>query len=223
MIFARTTGVMRVVLIAVLLPIPAARVYAQPPAATEREAADKEKAAAKKMAADKEEVTDDEIEPRIVGKRGALLLGFSGYVDKFSSSEDALPALFTFQTDAVWFFTTKLAVHGGLVGTSSLGGDSDEYPEGFGVPALYAFGGALYYFTPQSMASLYAGGEYRAQLTRRADADAGAFIAKGGFQGAMTSRVSVFLEGGYGFGFTRGDEDELISRFVGSVGLRVRF
>lgn len=214
---------MRIVLIGLVLLTPAARVYAQPPAATEQEAADQRKSADRQEAADKEEITDEEIEPRIVGKPGALFLGFSGYVDKFSSSEDALPALFTVQTDVVWFFTKRIAVHGGLVGTGSLGGDSDDLPNGFGVPALYAFGGALYYFTPQSMASLYAGGEYRAQLTQRAEADAGAFIAKGGLQGAMSSRVGVFLEGGYGFGFTRGDEDELISRFVGSVGLRVRF
>ena len=208
---------MRVVVMTLLLLSPAVRVNAQPPAPPEQEVTDKH------AAADERENADEEIEPRIVGKRGALLLGFSGYVDKFSSSEDRLPALFTVQTDAVWFFTNRIAVHGGLVGTSSLGGDSDDYAEGFGVPALYAFGGALYYFTPQSMASLYAGGAYRAQLTQRADTDAGAFIAKGGFQGAMSSRVSVFLEGGYGFGFTRGEEDELITRFVGSVGMRVRF
>ena len=145
---------MRVVLMAILVLIPAALAYAQPPAATEPQSADKGKAAAKEVPADSVEVADEEIEPRVVGKRGALLLGFSGYLDKFSSSEDPLPALFTFQTDAVWFFTNRIAVHGGLVGTSSLGGDSDDYPEGFGVPALYAFGGALYYFTPQSMLSL---------------------------------------------------------------------
>jgi len=196
---------MRVVLIVLLLFTHGARANAQAPEET------------------KQEIADEEIEPRIVGKPGALLVGFSGYVDKFSSSEDPLPALFTFQTDVAWFFTRKIAFQGGFIGTATLGGDSEDYPEGFGVPALYAFGGALYYFTPQSMASFYAGGEYRAQLTQRADSDAGAIIAKGGLQGAMSSRVSVFLEGGYGFGFTRGDEDELISRYVGSIGLRVRF
>jgi hypothetical protein len=73
------------------------------------------------------------------------------------------------------------------------------------------------------MASLYAGGEYWAQLTQRATSDAGVMVGTLGLQGLVSSRASVFIEGGYGVGLTRGDEGELRSRIVGRAGVRLKF
>jgi hypothetical protein len=73
------------------------------------------------------------------------------------------------------------------------------------------------------MLSLYAGGEYRAQLTSRADRDAGAVLGVGGLQGAVSSRVSVYVEGGYGVRLTPGDDDERQMRLAGQIGLRIKF
>jgi hypothetical protein len=81
----------------------------------------------------------------------------------------------------------------------------------------------LYYFTPQSIVSAYAGVDYWAQLTQRAEADAGSIVGTLGLQGAMSSRVSAFVEGGYGPALTRGDDDERLWRVIGRVGVRLKF
>ena len=54
------------------------------------------------------------------------------------------------------------------------------------------------------MISLYGAGEYWAQLTQRAEQDAGSIVVKLGLHAALSSRASLFAEGGYGFGLTRG-------------------
>jgi hypothetical protein len=89
--------------------------------------------------------------------------------------------------------------------------------------ALEALGGALYYFTPESIWSFYAGGEYRARLTRRFSGDAGSAGAIAGLQGALSARASFFVEGGYGLRLRRGDEGDLQTRMVGLAGVRFRF
>jgi hypothetical protein len=88
---------------------------------------------------------------------------------------------------------------------------------------LQAAAAGLFYFTPDAMLSFYTGGEYRAQLTSRADRDAGTLLAKGGLHGAASSRVGVYVEAGYGLRLTRGDDDERQMRLVGEVGLRIKF
>ena len=69
----------------------------------------------------------------------------------------------------------------------------------------------------------YAGVEYRAQLTDRPESDAGSVLGKGGLEAAVSSRVLVFIEGGYGARLTRGEDDELQTRIVAEVGFRIRF
>jgi len=150
------------------------------------------------------------------------MIGAAGYVDRFSSSEDTFPTNYTLHVDVSRFVTSRMAIRGGLVGTTSVGAEED-LPAGPGASALYALVGGLYYFTPRSMASLYAGGEYWAQLTQRAASDAGVVVGTVGAQGLVSSRASLFIEGGYGVGLTRGDEGELRSRIVGRAGVRLRF
>ncbi len=102
----------------------------------------------------------EEIEPRTVGGRGATFVGMSGFVDRFSSPEEALPLNYTAQVDVCRFITNKFAIRVGAVGSGSLGGDhEDELLSGSGAPALHAAGGLLYYFTPRSMISMYLGAE----------------------------------------------------------------
>jgi hypothetical protein len=164
----------------------------------------------------------EETEPRLIGTNGTTMIGAAGYVDRFSSSEDTFPTNYTLHVDVSRFVTSRIAIRGGFVGTTSVGTEED-LPKGPGASALHALVGGVYYFTPRSMASLYAGGEYWAQLTQRATSDAGVIVGTGGVQGLVSSRASVFIEGGYGIGLTRGDEGELRSRIVGRAGVRLKF
>ncbi len=169
-----------------------------------------------------EAAQSEELQPRIIGTTGTMKIGFAGYADRFFSSENSFSTNYTAQVDIGRFIARKLAVRGGLAGTGNFGGGESDLPTGRGAPALYAFGGVLYYFAPQSMWSIYSGGEYWAQLTQRADPDAGSVVAKLGIEGAVSSRVSIFVDGGYGFGLTKGEDDELLTRFVGQIGLRLK-
>ncbi len=167
----------------------------------------------------------EEIEPRIVGRPGTTLIGFAGFLDRFNSSEDLFPTGYTVQVDVNRFISKKFVVRGGIVGNGTFGGESDDddAPVGSGVPALHALVGLHYYFTPDSLMSLYTGAEYWAQITSRAERDSGSVLAKLGVHASVSSRAGLFAEAGVGTNLTRGDEDELVTRLVGQVGLRIRF
>jgi hypothetical protein len=167
--------------------------------------------------------TSEDLEPRTIGSAGATLVGIAGYMDKFSSSEDTFPWTYTVHVDVTHFLTDRIAIRGGLAGTGSFGGDDADQPAGIGAPALHGTAGALFYFSPLSMVSLYSGIDYWAQLTQRADSDAGSLVGTLGVQGALSSRASLYLEGGYGLGLSKGDEDETLRRFVGRIGVRLKF
>lgn len=164
----------------------------------------------------------EDIEPRTVGERGVTTIGIGGFLDQLSSSEETFPMHLTVHVDVNRFITSRFAVRGGVIGSTTFRED-DEPPAGPGVAALHALGGVFYYFTPQSMVSAYAGGEYRAQLTRRAERDSGTVLGIGGVQATLSSRASVFVQGGWGRRLTRGDEDELQTRIAGEIGLRIKF
>lgn len=166
----------------------------------------------------------EDLEPRTIAERGITLVGFAGYVDKFYSSEEVLPVNYTAQIDVTRFITTRVAVRGGVVGSGSVrGDDADQLPTGSGAPAWHALAGAVYYLTPRSMVSFYGAAEYWAQLTQRTSPDAGSVLAKLGIQAAASSRVSLFIEGGYGLRLSRDDDDQLMSRAVGQIGIRFKF
>lgn len=168
-------------------------------------------------------VLHEEIEPRVVGGPGMTFVGLSGFVDRFTSPDRVLPVNYTAQVDVTRFMTSRIAARFGVAGSGSSGGDdSEDLATGSGAPSLHAFGGAHFYFSPQSMVSLYVGGEYWAQLTQRAEADAGSIVGKGGIQAAISSRASLFVEGGYGVGLTK-DDDGVMTRLLGTVGVRLRF
>jgi hypothetical protein len=166
----------------------------------------------------------EDIEPRTVGDRGATFVGLSGFVDRFSSSEEALPLNYIAQIDVCRFITNKFAIRIGAVGSGSLGGEhEDDLLTGSGAPSLHAAGGLLYYFTPRSMISMYVGAEYWAQLTQRGERDTGSVLGTTGLQAALSSRASFFIQGGVGARLARGDDDELVSRIVAQAGLRIKF
>jgi hypothetical protein len=165
----------------------------------------------------------EDIEPRTVGGAGVTSIGFSGFIDRFMSSEDTFPYNVELHIDLTRFLTRKLAVRGGLLGSGRFGGDDDDEAVGPGAAALHALVGAHWYFTPDSMASFYTGGEYRAPITRRAERDAGSVLGKAGVEAAISSRAHVFVEGGYGLRLTRGTDDERQTRIVGEIGLRITF
>ena len=168
---------------------------------------------------------EEDVEPRIIGRPGTTLIGFSGFADRAFSTETLMPLNYVVQADAVRFVTGHLAIRLGAAGSGSLGGSEDDQaalPAGTGAPALRAFGGGIYYLRPKSMISLYGAGEYWAQLTQRSEKDAGAIVFKLGVHAAVSSRASLFVEGGYGVGLTRGTGDELVTRLSGQVGFRLR-
>jgi hypothetical protein len=166
----------------------------------------------------------EDIEPRAVGGRGTTFVGVSGFVDRFSSSAEALPLNYIAQVDVCRFITNKFAVRVGAVGSGSLAGENPEdLRTGSGAPSLHAAGGLLYYFTPRSMISMYVGAEYWAQLTQRAERDSGSVLGTAGLQAAVSARASFFIQGGVGTRLARGDDDELVSRIVAQAGLRIKF
>jgi hypothetical protein len=166
----------------------------------------------------------EEVEPRFIGTTGTTMTGVSGYVDRFFSSERGRPFNYSLQIDVGRFVTRTFVVRGGMRGSGSAGGDdSDDLPTGQGVPALFGFAGLLYYFTPQSMASFYAGADYWTQITQRDGSDAGTIIGIAGVQGAVSSRVSLFLEGGYGAALRKNDDEVRAMRLVAQIGVRLKF
>jgi hypothetical protein len=175
-------------------------------------------------AANAQTTPPEELEPRIIGTTGTIVTGFSGYVDRFFSSERGLPFNYSMQIDVGRFVAKSFVVRGGLRGSGSIGGDdAEDLASGQGVPALHVFGGLLHYFTPQSIVSLYAGADYWAQLTQRDGADAGTIIGVAGVQGVLSSRVGLFLEGGYGAALQKNDDEVRATRLVAQIGVRLKF
>ena len=166
---------------------------------------------------------DEDLEPLQIAGAGTTLIGVSGFFDQFFVPGRAMPVNYAAELEAARFITARIAVHGGLRGAGSIGGDTTgELPTGAGAMALHAIAGARVYFTPRSIASLYAGGEYWAQLTRRIAGDGGMAFGIAGVDGALSSRTTVFLEGGYGIGLTR-EEGDVRRRIVGRLGVRLKF
>jgi len=164
----------------------------------------------------------DDLQPHIVGSKGTTMIGFGGYFDRVYSSERILPLNYTIQIDASRFVSTRVVVRGGLAGSGSAGGeDPEDRPTGLGAPALHASAGLFYYLKPQSMWSPYGGVEYWTQLTQRADDDKGAVLGSLGLEGAVSRRLGLFMEAGYGFGLT--GPDERTNRLVARVGMRLKF
>jgi hypothetical protein len=159
----------------------------------------------------------------VIGRPGTMLVGFAGFVDRFFSPEAVLPINYSAQVDLCRFVTKRFAVRVGAVGMGSIGGDNeDDLAAGSGAPSLHAAGGVLFYFTPESMISPYVGGEYWAQLTQRAGRDTGSVLGTAGLHAAISSRASFFVQGGVGARLSRGEDDELFTRFVAQLGLRIK-
>ena len=166
----------------------------------------------------------EDVEPRVIGHAGVTLVGASGAMSRFLSSEQLMAGTYTVQVDAHRFVSSKVAIRVGMVGTDRFGGTSeDDESADVSSAALEALGGALFYFTPESIWSFYGGGEYRARVTRRFSGDAGSVDAIAGLQGALSARASFFLEGGYGLRLRRGADGDLQTRIVGQAGVRFRF
>jgi hypothetical protein len=164
----------------------------------------------------------EDLQPHIVGGKGTTMIGFGGYVDRVYSSERILPINYTIQIDVSRFVSKRFVVRGGLAGSGSAGGeDPEDRPTGLGAPALHAAAGLFYYLKPQSMWSPYGGAEYWTQLTQRATNDRGALIGALGLEGAVSRRLGIFMEGGYGVGLT--GPDEQTNRLVARVGMRLKF
>jgi hypothetical protein len=148
---------------------------------------------------------NEDVEPRVIGTPGTTALGLGGYADRITSEDDNLPLNLTLQVDVSHFLTKHLAVRVGV-----------------GVPSVHAFGAAAWYFTPQSMASLYAGAGYWAQITARDGPDRGSILGLAGIEAALSARANVFVEGGYGVGLTRTEDGATRQRFVARLGVRVK-
>lgn len=167
------------------------------------------------------DTASEETEPRIIGDRGTLMIGAAGYLEHVYSSTRLLPVNYTLESDVTRFITSRIAVRGGLIGSESHGGDdADKRATGIGAPALHVHGGAFWYFTPRSMWSPYAGAQYAYQLTRPDAVDRGAMSGALGLQGAISSRVHLFVEGAYGVGLSTGSERT--TRLMTYAGLRLK-
>jgi hypothetical protein len=151
------------------------------------------------------------------------MIGMSGFVDRAFSTEALMPLNYTVEASGLRFITRHIAVDGAVAGSGSFGGDdSASVPTGIGVASLRLMAGGLYFLTPQSMISLYGGGDYATQLTRRSGSERGAVVGRLGIQAAMSARVTLFVEGGYGFAVTTESAGERVTRIQGLIGLRIR-
>jgi hypothetical protein len=167
---------------------------------------------------------NEDVEPRVIGSKGTMLVGMSGNFDESFSSAQRLPINYSVQVDVGRFLSAAFVLRGGLRGTGSAGGDdSENLPTGSGAAALHGFAGLLYYLTPRSLISMYTGAEYWAQLTQRDSPDAGSIVGTFGVQGALSSRASMFVETGYGVGLRKNTDDVRVTRIVGQIGVRLRF
>ncbi len=162
----------------------------------------------------------ENVQPRIIGRPGTMLLGIGGHLDRMFTADADRAWNYTINADVGRFLTRHILVQGGIAGTGTFGGDP-TLESGSGVAALHAFGGALWYFTPGSMASLYTGATYWSQITQRDGPDNGSVLATLGIQGALSSRASLFVEGGYGYSLTRNDEG-LPTRMAARIGVRFK-
>ena len=166
---------------------------------------------------------EEEIEPRIIGRPGTTMVGVSGFVDRAFSTEALMPLNYTVEAGGLRFITTHIAIDAAVAGSGSFGGDASEsVPAGTGVASLRLMAGALYFLRPRSMISLYGGGDYATQLSRRSGSERGVIVGKVGIQAAMSARAALFVEGGYGFAITTGSAGERVTRIQGLVGLRIR-
>lgn len=179
----------------------------------------------------------EEVEPRIIGHRGVTLFGVSGSLNRYFSSEDLFAGSYTVQVDGHHFISKKIAVRFGAIGSDHFGGEPDDSDDSdddssaddsetsgtLAGNAVEVLGGAVYYFTPESVWSFYGGAEYRTRVTNRLTDDIGSVNAIVGLQGALSSRASFFVEGGYGLRLQRGSEGELQTRIIGQGGVRFRF
>lgn len=174
-------------------------------------------------ASDGDQATREELEPLTVGRAGTTLIGIAGYVDRFFSSEETSPTIYTAHLDVSRFLTDRLVVRGGVAGIGRIGDEDGDGDVGPGAPALHGIVGGLFYFSPQKVVSLYSGVDYWVQLTQRSGSDAGVLVGTLGAQGALSSRTSLYLEGGYGVSLSKGDDDETLTRYVGRIGVRLKF
>jgi hypothetical protein len=167
---------------------------------------------------------NEELQPRVIGSKGTMLVGVSGNFDESFSSAERLPINYSVQVDVGRFLSDAFVLRGGLRGTGSVGGDdSENLPTGSGAAALHGFAGLHYYLTPRSLISMYTGAEYWAQLTQRDSLEAGSIVGTFGVQGALSSRASIFVETGYGVGLRKNTDDVRVTRIVGQIGVRLRF
>jgi hypothetical protein len=138
--------------------------------------------------------TTEELEPRIVGGRGSTTIGLAGFLGRAFSTEEALPTTYVVHVDAARFLTERFVARVGVIGAGSVGGgDADDLPVGAAALAVHATGGLQFHFTPRSIASVYVGADYSAQLTLRSESEWGTALAKVGIIGAISSRASVFI------------------------------
>lgn len=151
------------------------------------------------------------------------MTGFSGDIDRFFSSERGLPFNYSMQIDVGRFVTMALAFAAACAAVAA----SEETTQKISQPARACRAARLRRPAPLLHttvdASFYAGADYWARITQRDSPDAGTIIGVAGVQGALSSRVSLFLEGGYGAALQKNDDDVRVTRIVGQIGVRLKF
>jgi hypothetical protein len=140
----------------------------------------------------------EDIEPRTVGSRGATFVGLSGFVDRFSSSDEALPST-TSRLMSVVHHERKFAIRIGAIGSGSLGGEhEDDLLTGSSTVAARGRRSS-HYFTPRSMISMYVGAEYGRSSQR-----GGGYRVRPGHDGAAGRPIlarQLLHPGGVGAGW----------------------
>ena len=53
------------------------------------------------------------------------MIGAAGYIDRFSSSADTFPTIYTLHVDVGRFISSRIVIRGGLAGTASVGAEEN--------------------------------------------------------------------------------------------------
>jgi hypothetical protein len=157
-----------------------------------------------------------------VGRKGATQMGISFSTTTPVSVSDAGTqtgaTTLNGSIDIGRFVTGKLVTRFGVFGSGSFGGQQRS-----GSPVSFMLlGGALYYFTPDKVSSLYIGGDTSVAVSSAGTNDP---MVNGrlGVQTAIKHNASFFIEGGYGGALTSSQGGSRGGSLMTNVGIRVLF
>lgn len=121
------------------------------------------------------------------------------------------------------FVSDSVVLKVGTIISGSFTIGEDEQAEGsFNAPTVNLLTGLLWYASPGSTGSFYAGADYFIQVNNRGEGskDKGSVFGRAGLQTLVRDNVALFVEGGYGQALANFGE---LGLFTTQIGFRIQF